>query len=374
MSAFRIEKRTISLICISCINLLFAYKYLHRITEWALAISCAYFLFFLLAAYFFVRSDHKFLRSRNTFIASIFIYSILAFILWSIIDIHQLNVDRWSVISSFWQWAGEGKYPYLAKSHMGNHPGPLPVYFLITWPFLKLGELGLFTLSGIILFSVFLYFRSTVQKANLSLFLLIISLALAWELVTRSTLFTNAVLFLLGIHWLLELNLKNKKHLLFSALLAALLFSTRTIFVIPLIIFGFYKLKISRKNLKDLFIWSLFIILFFVFTFVPFIVNYPNDFWQTNPFTIQSRLLPVYFTPAIILFAALLGWFSKNKVDVIFYSGVGFLTTVIIYFMYVTAITSLYDAFFNSVADISYLLFSLPFFLYSFSIENKKVF
>jgi hypothetical protein len=112
--------------------------------------------------------------------------------------------------------------------------------------------------------------------------------------------------------------------------------------------------------------------LFLALTFVPFIIYYPDNFWQTNPFTVQSeQLLPVYLTPILILLSALFGWISKKSIDVIFLSGVGFVLTFVIYFFYVASITSLYDAFFNSAADISYLLFSVPFLLYAFTISNK---
>ncbi|MCB2194860.1 MAG: hypothetical protein KQH79_03320 [Bacteroidetes bacterium] len=372
MGAFSKQKSLLSLVLIAGINFLFAYKYLHRITQWALAISCAYFLLFLLIVYFLTKNDYRFIRTTSVFVASMVMYSIAAFILWSAIDINQLHVDRWSVISSFWQWAGEGKYPYLAISHMGNHPGPLPVYFLITWPFLKFGELGIFTLAGFIILSSFLYFRSTIQNANTSLFILITSVAVVWELITRSTIFTNAVLFLLSMHWFLVIDFKDKKHLILSALIAAMLLSTRTIFLIPLVIFGIYKLKLSRNNFKNLFTWSLFILLFFALTFVPFMIYYPDVFWQINPFTVQSeQLLPIYIAPILILLSVFFGWKSKKSIDVIFFSGFGFILTFIIYFIYVATMTSLYDAFFMSAADISYLLFSLPFFLYSFNLENK---
>ncbi len=375
MGAFRKQKSLLSLVLIAGINFLFAYKYLHRITQWALAISSAYFILFLLIVYFFTKNDHRLIGARRVFVASMVLYSIAAFILWSVIDINQLDVDRWSVISSFWQWASEGKYPYLAISHMGNHPGPLPVYFIITWPFLKIGELGLFTLFGFFTLSIFLYLKSTIQNANIGLFILIVSVAIVWELVARSTIFTNGALFLLGMHWFLVIDFKNRKNLILSALLAVLLLSTRTIFVIPLVIFGFYKLKLNRNNFKGLLIWSLFIILFLALTFVPFIIYYPEFFWQTNPFTVQSeQLLPVYFTPILILLSAFFGWISKKGIDVIFFSGVGFVLTFVIYFIYVASITTLYDALFKSAADISYLLFSVPFLLYTFTISNKAAY
>jgi hypothetical protein len=256
---------------------------------------------------------------------------------------------------------------------MGNHPGPLPIYFIITWPFLKIGELALFTLVGCIILSIFLYVRSTIQNANIGLFILVASVAIIWELVTRSTIFTNAVIFLLGLHWFLVIDLKNKKHLILSAIVAALLLSTRTIFAIPLIIFGLYKLRINKNIFKNLLAWSLFIVLFFALTFIPLIIYYPTEFWQINPFIVQSeQLLPIYFTPILILLAVLFGWISKKSNDVIFFSGIAFVITFLIYFIYVASITSLHDAFFNSAADISYLLFSVPFLLYTFTISNKS--
>lgn len=363
------RKDIISLTFILLINFLFAYKYLSRLTSYALIISIIYILII-----FFVFKNISFIKTNFFFVTSILIYSVTHLILFQFIDVENLNVDRWSVISSFWENVSIGEYPYLATSHMGNHPGPLPIYFLITWPFLKFGEIGLFSLAGFIIFSVFLRGKNSQHDSVTGILILITSVALLWEILTRSTIFANSVLFLISLNWFLNINFKNKNQFISSAIIAGLLLSTRTIFIIPLAIYSIYYLKNKIASFKTLFIWTILIFLTFLISFLPFLIFYFEDFIQVNPFTIQSeQLLPIYYFPLLILFAIYLGYISRNKQAVIFNTGIGFLITFIVYFCHTAFNEGIADSFFNSKADISYSLFSLPFFIYKY-IErlNKK--
>ena len=256
---------------------------------------------------------------------------------------------------------------------MGNHPGPLPIYFVITWPFLKLGEIGLFSIVGFIIFSIYLRKNNCRYNSATGILILVTSLALLWEIITRSTIFTNSILFLISLNWFLNINLKNKSQLISSAIIAGLLLSTRTIFIIPLAIYSIYNLKNKIENFKTLFGWTLFIFLSFLSTLLPFVRFYFEDFLQLNPFTVQSeQLLPIYYFPLLILFAIYLGYISKNKQAVIFNTGIGFLITFIIYFCHVAFNDGIANSFFNSKADISYSLFSLPFFIDKYIKSLKK--
>ena len=352
--------------------MLFAYKYLSRITEFALLTSLTYLVVIILIVGFIHNKNISWLKSNVFFVIALIFYSISHIVLFQFLDINQLNVDRWSIISSFWENVSIGEYPYLATSHMGNHPGPLPIYFLITWPFLKFGEIGLFSLVGFIIFSVFLRKKNSQYDSVTGILILMTSVALLWEILTRSTIFTNSVLFLISLNWFLNINFKNKNQLISSAIIAGLLLSTRTIFIIPLAIFSIYYLKNKIASFKTLFIWTTLIFLSFLISFLPFLIFYFEDFLQVNPFTIQSeQLLPKYYFPLLILFAIYLGYISKNKQAVIFNTGIGFLITFTVYFCHIAFNEGIADSFFNSKADISYSLFSLPFFIYKY-IERLK--
>lgn len=367
------RKDIISFIFILLINLLFAYKYLSRYTNYALLISIIYISVLFLIFRFISIKKIFFIQTSTFFIISILAYSSIQLILFQLIDVRSLNVDRWSVINSFWKNVSKGEYPYLAVSHMGNHPGPLPVYFIITWPFLKLREIGLFSLLGFIILSIFLRRKNNRYDSGTAILILITSVALLWEILTRSTIFTNSVLFLISLFWFLTIDLKHKNHLIFSAIIAGLLLSTRTIFIIPLIIICIYYLKNKIVDFKTLLIWASLILLSLIIPFLPFIIFYLEDFIKLNPFTVQSeQLLPIYYYPLLILLAIYLGYISKNKQDIIFNSGMGFIITFAVYFSHTALKEGLSWSFFNSKADISYSLFSLPFFIYSYITTNNK--
>src|SRR4029079_14747578 len=102
----------------------------------------------------------------------------------------SINVDRWSVIVSFWDSFFRGEYVYFAKSHLGNLPGPMPVYFIIALPFYLIGEIGYLTLLGPVAFlAVLRYEKWDVGVQNASLVLILCSTFFAWEVAARSALF-----------------------------------------------------------------------------------------------------------------------------------------------------------------------------------------
>jgi len=107
-------------------------------------------------------------------------------------------VDRWSVITSFLEALSKGNYPYLAQSHLGNFPGLIPVYFIIAWPFYRIGEPGYLSLAGLVLFVLFneKYAQNKNDKLWLTL-LLASSPFYLWEVATRSNILINAVLIVI---------------------------------------------------------------------------------------------------------------------------------------------------------------------------------
>ena len=358
-------KEKISILLLLLINFLFSLKYFSRYSEYSLFISIllSYFYLVLLSNSIQLKVNNKTLK-RFIYVLIIVFISISIFIFYKV-DVSTLNVDRWSVISSFWNSLFNGEYPYYAYSHMNNHPGPMPVYFLLALPFYLVNELGYFSLLGFILF---LYLINKINtSANYKLLLtifLMTSTFYGWELISRSNIFTNSFLILWFLMVFIERKNKNDYYLYFNAVIAGLLISTRAIFIIPFIVFFIFSLRKKYISIPKIFIFVLISAITFLLTLLPFILFYPEDFFKMNPFIIQSSFfIPSYYIIIFMLIAFLLSFFVKNKNELFFYAGLSLFLAILIYFIYHIISSGFNTAYFKSKVDISYFIFCIPFFI-----------
>ncbi len=240
-------------------------------------------------------------KSKLNFInfSLVLLFFIGAIFIFSKITQESLMVDRWSVISSFWDNYFSDKYVYLATSHRGNYPGPMPFYYILALPFYLLGELGYFSLLGIIAFLILLKFdKISVSKQTIAVVLLCSSTFFLWEVISRSNVFLNGSLVLLSIIYLFKsIEKKVPYFVLWNAIFIGLMLSTRNVFVIPYIITFLYLLKSKEISVKQTFQIGIITLLMFVLTFIPFVYNHLEEFKVMNPFIIQSDyLMPQYLT------------------------------------------------------------------------------
>jgi hypothetical protein len=156
------NKNTISFAIIQFIVFIFTIKYISRITDYYIIIALFIVAFQTLLWKFqpikkitdlFPKIPIPLLR--NPIIIDIFLFILLiscSVIAFSLLPVENLNVDRWSVIKSFWDTFYDGKYAYTAQSHLGNPPGPMPVYFFLSLPFYLLDSIDYLALAGIFFF------------------------------------------------------------------------------------------------------------------------------------------------------------------------------------------------------------------------------
>lgn len=355
------------------INLVFFIKYLERVTEYYLILS------FILCSFYFIvwnlRTKINKCRIKSihnwAFILTLTLVSIALFYK---IDVSTLRVDRWSVITSFWDNYFNNDYVYYAISHMGSYPGPMPFYFILALPFYLIGELGFLTIIGIILFYNILK-KEIKSESKLFIGLLIItsSVFIFWEIVCRSNLFFNGVLILYVVKRFLDTKTFNRKEILITSCLFGLTLSTRNVYAIPFIIAFCYSLRIKSISIKQIMSIGIISATIFVLTFLPFIWNHFDDFTQMNPFLIQSSfLMPFEFTIPFIIMAFLISFLCKTKNDVYYYSGITLFSTIVGYYLYYFSIVGFEKTFFGSKADISYFILSTPFLIYYFITEKLK--
>ena len=361
-----VSKQKISLVLFFIINLLFGIKYLSRVTAFYPIL-----IILFISAYVFCLEKKEVVisflkRIKLTLSILIVIYIIFSLVLFYLIPKETLNVDRWSVISSFWDNYFNDEYVYYAKSFDGNYPGPMPFYFILALPFYCIGELGLYSLLGIMLFTYLMQKHTKSKELSTIVFLLIAtSLFYIWEISTRSNIFFNGTIVLLSIYFFFKRYKTNLNNDVLFGIIFGLVLSTRNVYVIPLIIAILFALKTQKINFKHLILLGLFTIIAFALTFLPFVWNHLEDFKIMNPFIIQSSfLMPFEYTIAFVLLSFLTVFFCRSESDVYFYSGLVLFLTIIFYFGYTIYVSNFETTFYGSRADISYFILCLPFVLF----------
>lgn len=357
MNAYSKIQKSLSLFMFITINIFFYFKYLSKISVvWGTVVSLLYIIFMLFLIKY--RPTWK----RKTVTSALVAFIAAAAVLLFFIPKELFTADRWLIIDLFWNSVSNDLYPYAQQTAIGNSPGAMPFYFLLCLPFHYLGEIGFITLVAIALLSIYFY-RKSVQSYTLFFIFLASSACIYWEIFSRSTLLINTTLFSLFL-WILNAYPRFSNRMwLGSALVGGLLFSMRTVFVLPLIVWGLYQLFHEKVQPLKLIGWGVVFLLAFAVTFLPFIVAYPHDFWEINPFLIQSTLVPSIFIAIFVVLAIIGSFFCHNNADVNFFS-------VVLLFGIVTVhvITAIYRygleaVIFESRADISYYIFCIPYLL-----------
>jgi hypothetical protein len=342
-------------------------KYSDRVTQHSVLISVFLSIAYFLFIYYLPKNSLT--ERQNKLLLSLIIagYLILSIIFFRLIPQTTLNVDRFSVITSFWDSYFNSEYVYYAKSFHGNLPGPMPFYFILALPFYLIGELGFFSIMSLITFVLIIKYSKLGVKSILSgTILLVISAFYAWETISRSNIFLNSNLVLFSILFFgNSVNMDKKKHILLNGIIVGLLLSTRNVLIIPFVVLFLYALKCKIYNFMDTIKISAIILLSFGLTFVPFVINHWDDFKEMNPFIIQSSfLMPTWLSITCVLLSISTVLFTKSILDVIYFSGLYLFITIATYLLYQIFKVGFDKAIFHSKADISYLILCLPFFLF----------
>lgn len=364
-----------SLIAIVFINFIFLIKYTQRFTQYSLLLSIIITFVFVLL--YFSRHKIPYNDKQNNLLTFSIVtgYIILSIALFLIIPQSVLNVDRFSVITSFWDSFFNSEYVYFSKSVEGNMPGPMPFYFILAFPFYLTGELGYFSMLGLLTFVIILKYSKVASK-NLFIgtLLVVLSAFYIWETISRSNIFLNSNLVLFAILFFGNtLKMKKNKHILFNGILIGLLLSTRNVLIIPFIVLFLYALKVKIYSFTDTAKIAVVVLIAFGFTFLPFVVNHFKDFKVMNPFIIQSTyLMPTWLSLTCVLFTVTTVFFTKCFRDVVYFSGLYLFITILVYFLHQIFIEGFENVIFQNKADISYFILCVPFFIfYLLSVDNQ---
>jgi len=358
-------KSVISWCILIFISALFAFKYLPRYIDYgelvALAIVVAQVVILVRGGSMMRRLNKGwFYLLCGAVIAGVTAVAIIS------IGESTLNVDRWSVIDAFLSEMFKGEYPYMAKSHMDNYPGPMPVYFVIAAPFYLLGDLSILSAVGFLAAVIYLFRRREDHPVNAAaLVLLMTSFYMYWEVLVRSNVFTYSLLVLAIMVAFDRISPMKRGLQVLTAIGAGLLLSTRSIFILVYFIFFLVPLRSRDISAGRWFLLKVIVAISFLATFVPFLIFFPQEFMEVNPFVIQSSIMiPVGMVSIFVLMSLLASLVAQNSIDKFYFSGVVLFLSILIYALYQVAVSGFHTAFVDSDIDISYFIFAVPFLMY----------
>lgn len=348
--------RNISLLIFIFINVAFCIRYAIRVS-YSLAIV-ATLIYILISCGIIIYSTKKSLSLKWIFsLGTLWISGCI--VLLHLIPLETIRVDRVEMIELFWNAASEGEYPYNPRgSFNGNHPGPMPIYFILCYPFYLIKQYALIPILSLVGWVYYTY-RTNKDNTSLLFLLIITSPACYWEIVCRSTIIFNALIFILWYRHLMNFNSFSTKSSIISAIIGGIVLSTRSIFAIPIIAFGIYAIK--NNNISNVLTWGVTLFLSFVATHLPLLFYGIDNVMNLNPIWLQSNFfIPTEYMIICVILLMGVAFLCKNFNQISFVSGIFLFGISLAYIIRYICYTSISHSITHG-CDISYFLFSVPF-------------
>lgn len=285
-------------------------------------------------------------------------------------DPYKLNIDRWQTIEYVMDYWLDGKYIYDTKNFMGNFPSYLPGQLLMILPFYLLGNVGYIQVAAFLVFS-FSIMRNFKNNSLRFLVILLfgISLSYIYEVVCKSDLISSFIIVSAFIlYWHRKFKDDYFKYSFVLGLLLGVICLTRSVVIIPLILFLFKPFIITSLNNKVKTI-SGFVISFSILISTVLLPAQNFDYiLKYNPLALQGQTNK-YITLFFILLTFLLSFFYVKNIKQVY-----FLSTLITF-----AVTSAfvfeqiswgYDLMF---LGFSYCAIALPFCLTGYCLQLEDI-
>lgn len=360
------------------INGLFILKYFPRAGISSPIILIAYCLCFTVSIYLY----NSYFRKVSEKVLKVAFWSILVLMILLIIgllnkiDPYSVRVDRWSAVSYFLDYLFQGKYPYLAHTHVSatNFPSPFPIWHIINIPFYLLGDVGIGLIFFLSLTAITVhYFFDSYRKSLFFLLLLCTAPAYWWEVAVRSDSLNNALLVFVFILWYQKKKLSLSTNYWMAVIACGLIASTRFSAILPLALF-FFK-PFIQLPIRQRIGFPLAILGIALLSFIPFIFWDTTNwiFFSRNPFMSQSSVGNPYLLIGMIILGYLMAYHWKNMTQFLN-------TTAIFIFIFVlSAQISLMlvrgvngSIFTDSLYDVSYFSLALPYSLAALAINTPN--
>ncbi len=280
------------------------------------------------------------------------------------IDPYQVKVDRWSAIHNFLALMFDGKFPYDAVTHCGQYASPFPVWIALHIPAYFLGDVGysqIFFFVGTAIAIGML--AKNVKIALLFCLLMMASPAFWYEVAVRSDFMSNmmlALILILFLHYK-DINLTNAPYKV--AILVGLIFSTRLLIAIPLIVFLFSDAWQLRNDMKRIFTISMLALGVFGLSFLPYILwDFQHlAFLKHNPFILQTNKMDLWLVILGLTLAMVASLYAKNILNVFTGIALSLGVMMLVYLVENSLEDSWNFAVFGNGIDLVYISSSLPF-------------
>ncbi len=360
-----LNTRNILLSIFIFINITFCVRYAIRISIEATIIST---IIYLLLSVFTIKFCNKNTLSLKQIFLTCIIWVACCIVLLQFVPLETIRVDRIEMIELFWNAVNDGEYPYSPRGNFnGNHPGPMPIYFILCYPFYLIKTYALIPILSYMAWIYYTYHTNR-QSTTLLLLLIIFSPACYWEVLCRSTIIFNTIIFLIWFVSLKSFDSFSSKKLIISAIIGGLLLSTRSILVVPIIAFGIYALHHKLQQRSKTIIWGFVLLATFIATHIPLLFYGIDKVIEINPITIQTDFfIPSEYMILFIILLSIISYKCTNFNRITFISGIFLFAIALLYIVRYIFCTGLEHSI-TMGCDISYFLFSLPFLFYS--LEN----
>ncbi len=287
-------------------------------------------------------------------------------------DPYKMNIDRWQTLDFSMDYWIHGQYIYAKRNFMGNLSSYLPGQLLLSLPSYLLGNLGYVQVMAFLLFAgaVLREFKSNLIRFT-AILMLGISLSYIYEAVCKSDFISSFIFsaaFILFWHSKFKDNYFQKPVLLGVCL--GVLFLTRSVAVIPLIIFLLKPFLAANKTLQIKTVLAFLITVAILLVTIFFPANNFDYIFQHNPLKLQgqsNKLVMLFF----LVVAIFLSFYTK-KINEVFY-----FSSYIVFFIMLSFVLEKYLYFGIGFQDnffpTTYLAACLPFCIigYCFSVKRE---
>lgn len=288
-------------------------------------------------------------------------------------SVDGLSIDRYSVVTNYWDTYFMSENPYSSQSHVGNHYGSYPFYFWMMLPFYLLGELGWAPVLGLIGFQVLVYqYFKSYTAVLLALILGLASIALPYEIATRSSIFYNSVAVLAAAYWFYKSWQKDRLFILsIAAFFIGCLVSSRPIFGLVFAMLGIFLCRTAFDKNK-IAVSAIASVIGAALPFIHLYVLFPETFIQFNPVSYTAvHFVPMWMQIVFVVVGLGLAFRITSFSHFVRLSTYFLLFVVLAYMTRHFVLRGWHRAIFGNYLDLTYFILPLPFLLFSIVLLTK---
>lgn len=304
------------------INLLFLIKYGIRQSVISIYILIFIFIIFHVFIYKWGLKYLSRIAEKPYALKLLIIFFTLAYIGLSHLmkDPYKLNIDRWQTIEYVMDYWLKGKYIYDTRNFMGNFPSYLPGQLVMILPFYLIGNVGYIQVAAFLVFSLAVVrnFQNNTHKF-LIILLFGISLSYIYEVVCKSDLISSFIIVAAFIlYWHRKFKTDYFKNAFVLGLFLGVICLTRSVVIIPLILFLFKPFVETSLNNKFKSIFG-FLISFSILMATVLLPAKGFDYiLKYNPMALQGQTNK-YITLFFIVLTFILSYFYVKNIKQVFF-------------------------------------------------------